>query len=198
MEKQIVTPEESLRIISEMIHKTKEEYESNSFYFLLWGYIISLACLLQFAIIKGFLAFGMHNKIDVASVILWGGLIFTGILIQYIYMARNRNSVRVKTYISEFLGIHWQINGALILLAGLFCWKFDIYPSSFILAICGAATLTSGVLIKHRSLITGSGFLLTFAIINLWVTSEFQLILTALAVILGYIIPGYSLRTSKK
>jgi hypothetical protein len=193
-----LTPEESLRIITEMINKTKEEYGNNSFYFLLWGYLISMACLLQFSVIKILLNMGQHSYIGIASAVLWGIIVSTGFIIQYKHIEKTKNQVKIITHIGEFLTIHWQVNGALIIIAGLFCWKYHIHPTPFILAICGAATMITGMLIRQRSLLMGSLFMLGFAIIALWIDNEYQLIINAVAIIFGYVLPGYSLKSLNK
>lgn len=193
-----LSPEDSLKIISEMITRTKEEYSNNSFFFLLWGYLISFACILHFVLIRYMLYAGFHTKIGVFSAVLWVTAILTGIIIQYVYIARNGKLKKVRTYMGEFMALNWQVNGLLIIVAGLFCWKYNIQPSPFILAISGAATFISGVVIKHRPFITGSLFMLIISIATLWVNNEYQLLLTAVAIILGYILPGYSLKTYKK
>jgi hypothetical protein len=193
-----LSPEESLKIISEMITRTKEEYSNNSFFFLLWGYLISFACILHFGLIRYLLIAGFHSKIGILSAVLWVSVVLTGIIIQYVYIARIGKLKKVKTYIGEFMALNWQVNGLLIIVAGLFCWKYNIQPSPFILAISGAATFISGVLIKHRPFITGSLFMLIISIATLWINNEYQLLLTALAIILGYLLPGYSLKTLKK
>ena len=46
MEKEL-KPEESLKIIEQMIQKTKANLHDSSFYFLLWGWIILIAVIGQ-------------------------------------------------------------------------------------------------------------------------------------------------------
>ncbi len=43
----VLKPEESLQIIEKMINRTKENIHENSFYFLLWGWIVLLVNLGQ-------------------------------------------------------------------------------------------------------------------------------------------------------
>lgn len=192
-----MTPEDSIKIISDMINKTREDLSDNSFYFLLWGYVVSLACITHFITIRLLLNFGLQHQISLYSGLLWGTFIMAGILIQYIKIARKGNFKRVKTYAGEFMAVNWQVNGALIILIGIFCYKFNIHPSPFILAICGAATFVSGVIIRHKAFITGSLFMFLFSIACLFINSDYQLLITATAVIIGYLIPGYSLKKSK-
>jgi hypothetical protein len=42
-----LSPEESLQVIRTMIEKAKTTVADNSFYFLLWGWLVFIAALLQ-------------------------------------------------------------------------------------------------------------------------------------------------------
>ena len=45
-------PKESLNIISKAINQTRENLKEQSFYFILWGWLISIASLSHYLIIK--------------------------------------------------------------------------------------------------------------------------------------------------
>ena len=49
---QNLSPGESLKLIIEAINKTKENFKENSFYFMLWGWLISLASFSFFVLHK--------------------------------------------------------------------------------------------------------------------------------------------------
>ena len=44
--------EQSLQLIQSMIEKAKQDVANNSFYFLLWGWLIFIAALLNFVLMK--------------------------------------------------------------------------------------------------------------------------------------------------
>ena len=48
------TPEEGFKIIQKAISNIKTNYKESAQIFLLWGWILSLACLAQFVILKIF------------------------------------------------------------------------------------------------------------------------------------------------
>ena len=48
MENENFSPQESLFVIKSMIDKTKEELSGNSIYFLMWGWLVFIGCLLQY------------------------------------------------------------------------------------------------------------------------------------------------------
>ncbi|MEJ7588699.1 MAG: hypothetical protein WKI04_14155 [Ferruginibacter sp.] len=42
------SPQESLHVIQSMINKSKEDLGDNSIFFLLWGWLVFIGCLLQY------------------------------------------------------------------------------------------------------------------------------------------------------
>ena len=49
---QNLSAEQSLQVIRSMIEKAKQDVASNSFYFLLWGWLIFIAALVHFGLMK--------------------------------------------------------------------------------------------------------------------------------------------------
>lgn len=199
MEKQTspMSAEESLKIISEMLTKTREVLRNDSFYFLLWGWTVTFACVFNFALIRYLLSTGQHEKINLYSLISWGTVIFICIFLQFWHIFKKEKTTKVKTYLGDFIAVLWQANGVLIMIAWFFCMKYHIFPSPFILAICGCATFVTGILFKFKPMIAGSIFFILFAFTALWVQNEYQLLISAAAIIAGYLIPGYNLKSHK-
>ena len=56
------SPEESIRLIQSMIHKTKQDISDKSIYFLVWGWITLIACTGQF-ILKHILHSENHYQV---------------------------------------------------------------------------------------------------------------------------------------
>ena len=52
MEKDNLTPEESFEIINKAISNFKMNYKENALVFLLWGWILTLASISNFIILK--------------------------------------------------------------------------------------------------------------------------------------------------
>ena len=50
MQEESFSPEESLQVIQTMIEKTKSKVVDNSFYFLLWGWLVFIASIGQFIV----------------------------------------------------------------------------------------------------------------------------------------------------
>ena len=64
--------------------------------------------------------------------------------------------------------------------------------------IAGIATTTSGLLIKFRPLIIGGMTFFIFSIATTFVSNEYMALITGAAIICGYLIPGYFLKSAKE
>jgi L-asparagine transporter-like permease len=90
-----LTSEESLRIITEMIHTAKSGLKDNGFFYLLWGWLVFTACISQYVLL--YVMNSPYNWIGWAVLMPVGGLIST------IYGIRMGKKEKVKTYLDEFM-----------------------------------------------------------------------------------------------
>src|ERR1700729_1409338 len=96
MEDKLINPEESLQILQGMIEKTKANLVyRNSDYLLLWGWLVLLACLIQY-----FLLTVIHSPHHYYA---WH-LMWIGFLGSIYLSVRDRKIRRVRTYIDESVG----------------------------------------------------------------------------------------------
>jgi hypothetical protein len=195
---EILTPEESMQIITKSLSNFKKNFREKSDYVLLWGYVIAIGSLAHFSILKYLLVKEMYDKIELASYVVWAVFALTGFIIQFFMIARSRAERKAVSNLDRNYTILWYIAAITIFLIAFLSLKFGIYPAPFILAVVGMATLISGLLIRFRPLIIGGMIFFLFSIITAYVTNEYQLLLNALAIITGYIIPGYILRSAKE
>jgi uncharacterized membrane protein YgaE (UPF0421/DUF939 family) len=65
------------------------------------------------------------------------------------------------------------------------------------LLIAGMATTTSGLLIKYRPVILGGMAFFVFSIAATFITNEYISLIVFGAIICGYLIPGYFLKSAK-
>ena len=59
------------------------------------------------------------------------------------------------------------------------------------------ATAVSGLMVRFRPLIIGGLVFLVAAIVSIYLRGTEQLLVLAIAMVFGYLIPGYILRSSK-
>jgi hypothetical protein len=73
--------------------------------------------------------------------------------------------------------------------------QYNLNP--VILLMSALPTLVSGVIIKFKPLVVGGIMFWVFGIVCFLVSIEYQTLVGAAAVIVGYLIPGYLLKTQK-
>jgi len=190
-----MTPDESLALISEMINNLKEDYKNNAYYFILWGWTITLASISHFILLLLLHRFDLYSMMGLSSMLIWVLFVGVAILIQYIHLAKHkpRNSSLYNRVIKA-LWLAAGINMAVII---TICIKFEIYPPVLILPVVGMATLIMGLMMHFKPLIAGGFLFFTAALIAAFWLYEYSLIVNAVAIILGYLIPGYMLRKAK-
>jgi hypothetical protein len=184
-EEKMMTGEESLRIISEMINKTKVNVRQSSFHLLFWGWLIFGCSISEYLLWK---------LTDFASP--WYVWIFVvpGIFVSIIYGFTTGKKARVHTY-ADYLYM-WTWLGFMIAAIVLFIMLYDKMElfAPFILLLAGFPTFISGVILKFRPLMIGGSIFWIMALGVTFANPSIAPIGMPVAVIAGYLIPGYMLR----
>ena len=183
--------EQSLHLIQSMIEKAKQDVANNSFYLLLWGWLIFIAALLNF---------GLMRFTSVEQPYLAWNLVWIGAIASIIKGIKDSKKIAVKTFVGEtmkFFGISQAI-----LYTGLafFFYKYDLWHISFPLYILVYAVTCffMGALMQFP-LLKWTGLLcLPIMVIAVFVSFEWQLLLLALAILVSYIVPGHVLYMKEK
>jgi hypothetical protein len=186
MEKEL-SPHESLSIISSMIEKTRHTISDSSHYFLLWGYAVFLACAAQFVMMSA----GLEKESQVA----W--LIIAPTLILHIFLViRDRKREKVSTYISEANGYLWMGVGiSFTVLAFVFAKLGWQHSFPFYILFYALGTFVSGSLIRFKPMIIGGIISFVLAAFVAYLEYRLQVLLTAVSILVSYIIPGHLLRS---
>lgn len=189
MEEKQITGHESLALINEMISKAKNEITDSGIGWLLWGGMIFLASLTTYIVLE--------FDLDVSPFIGWNIFGLIAIPLMVYDLIRQKRQLKTRTYVDELLhlfGIGFTICIFLIILS------INISVSAnegfgYFLMVYGFLMLIQGGAIRFRPLFVG-------AIINwagclaIFFNKEFKydMLITAVAVFIGYIIPGLMLR----
>jgi hypothetical protein len=185
----VLKPEESLQIIEKMINRTKCNLHDNSFYFLLWGWIV------LFGIVGHTI---LANFTDFSKPYLVWLIIIPGIIANTIYGIRQGKKKGISSHIdliSFMIWIAFLVCYAIIL---VFMKKFNYQVVPIIFLLAGNATFLSGIIIKFKPLIWG-GIAFWLGVIALFLLPDNLAIFVApLAIILGYLVPGYLLKFQNK
>ncbi len=186
-DKKISNSEESLFIITQMIQSAKTDIRAGSFYYLLWGWLIIL-------ILSGIFFLEKYTQV-VHTEWLWLFIVI-GVIASGIYgykQGKNEKSITYagRLYMWVWMGFAISYAGIVFLLiAGEQYW----YIGPVVLILAGYATFLSGIIIKFRPLIVGAVLFWVLGIVAWFVHSEFTFLIEALAILCGYLIPGYMLK----
>ncbi len=185
------SPQQSLQLISAMIEKTRANMSENTFYFLLWGWVIFLTILLEF-VLKNFIRYEYHYMVWLVT--------FPATAITLLHAAKRRRQRSFTTYVGESMGNLWAGIGISFFVLSFIIsntkegWA-NAYP--FFILFYGLGTFVSGRIIKFTPLVVGGIFNWVLACIAAFVPYDFAMLLAAAAILTSYIIPGHLLRSYK-
>ena len=185
-DKSKLTSEESLEIITSMIQITKGNVKNMSFHFLLWGWVVAIGNLGHYYLME-YTTYDYPFAIWLITVPTW--------FVSFIYGYKQSTRARVRTYSSELLMWTWLAFSFSIAIF-IFSGKFGELIAPSILLFAGTATFLTGLIIRFKPLIYGGSSFWIFAAIGFIVTPAQSLLLSAVAVVIGYLIPGYLLKNS--
>ena len=187
MEEQQFNPEQSLRLIQNMIDKTKGEMSNQSPYFLLWGYTTLAGCLGQFAL-KVFANYQHHYLVWLITI--------PCAIVSFIFSSRRRRATRVSTYVGESMSALWTGVGFSFVILSLLFIKIgylNCYP--FFILLYGLGSFVSGRILRYKPFIIGGLISWVLAAVAIWYSFDYQALFAAAAILFSYIIPGHMIRS---
>ncbi|MEO6731894.1 MAG: hypothetical protein ABIN01_11815 [Ferruginibacter sp.] len=193
MKEENFSPQDSLQFIQSMIDKTKTDLSASSIYFLMWGWLVFTGCILQYILLV-VIKYPHHYY-------AWF-IILIGIVFSITYSVKHKRKRNVKTYISESMGILWT--GMAISFMVLWFVLSQIgwnYAFPIYILFYATGTFISGGLLQFRPLQVGGIVCWGLAVAASFASYQNQILLTAAAILVSYLIPGYLLKynkTSKK
>ena len=198
MEKIDLTPEESFNVINKAIANFKINYRESSKVFLLWGWMLTLASVSNFIILK--FVHSMEPWVLKGYVILgsWALFILIGFIIMYFMVRKMNRAKTVHSHIDKFIDYLWWVTAPSFAIATFICIKLGIAPPPLMLLVAGIATTTTGLVIKFRPLIIGGMSFFVFSVASTFVMNEYIALVVSAALICGYLIPGYLLKAAKE
>lgn len=184
-----LNPSDSLNIISKAISQTKENIKEQSFYYIMWGWIISVAAFTNYLLIT--LTDFKHDYLP------WLVLIPLGWIISIRYSMKTERTKQYQTYFELFLKYLWIVLGVSFIVSVFISIALKIHPTVFVLLLAGIGTIVSGLTMKFNPLTIGGLLFFVFAIATIFVDKSTILLLNTIAIVTGYLIPAYLLKKSK-
>jgi len=198
VDKNNLTPEESFIIINKAVSNFKTNYKESAQIFLLWGWVLTLACFAQFFILKILQSKEAYQQIGLYSIANWIVLIVIGFVIQFFIVRKINKDKKVYSYLEGYVKSLWMVVLGSFIVTAIICIKLDIAALPIIFLVAGIGTTTTGLLIKFRPLAIGGITFFIFSIATTFVSSEYLNLLAGAAIICGHLIPGYLLKSAKQ
>lgn len=196
MEEKNLSEKDSLALISQMIQVAKEDHYENGDGWLIWGWLLFIASVLS-------VVFSYTNLREYIGIVWWG-ILGVGLIIYVFGHVLSKKRQRVRTYVQVLLDR---------LGTGFFVSLFTLIGASYLFTRTGSndQTFVFGyyyILYAFWMFIHGSAIhfrpLIIGAIVN-WIAGmiifyiqdfKYDMMISALAILLGYLVPGYLLRAA--
>lgn len=186
-----LSSQKSLAIIQDMIQKAKSTYTDDGLGWLVWGSLIFLASLSTYF----FIEFGYPN--------LFLGWNIFGIIavLLLVYSVIRPNKHAARSYVSDVLR-YVDIGFTVCLFVIIFSMNVSVSPNSgfgYLLMLYAFLMLVQAGALQFKPLLYGA-IVNWLGAIAIFFTTEFKydMLITAAAVFIGYIIPGFILRAQHR
>lgn len=181
---------ESLSIIESMIREAKGKMSYSSFYFLLWGWVIAIC------------NFGMYGLMAYSDYPAYAPAVWLlaipAWIMTMIYGARQTRAAGTVSHLDKISMWLWICMAISITPAWIFGAKINWMVNAIVLMPVGAATFVSGVIIRFNALKMGGVIFWVAGVLCYFVAPVDQYLVGGVAMILGYLLPGYLLRYQKE
>lgn len=189
MDEQKLSGEEGLRLIQQMIAVARDEHQENGDGWLIWGWLLFGASVIS--CIMGY----THQSKYIDRV--WLGMLVIGLILYGIGTIRKRSRTRkVQTYMQGLLN---RIQRAFFIslfaiLAGAYLSNSS-FSFGYFYILYAFWMFIHGSAIRFTPLIVGA-WVNWAAAIGIFLATDFRhdMIISAVAILVGYLIPGYMLR----
>jgi hypothetical protein len=185
-DKDQLTPEQSLAVITSMIQQAKGNMQKNSFYYLLWGWTIVVANLGVYILIQ----------LDIPNPYWMFLITILAAVVTIIYSFRQGKMKMTFTHLDQIHKWLWMGFGITCFIFWVFGKQIGWQINPVIMTLCGVPTFISGIMLRFKPLLIGGISFWIFGCIIFLVGSETQFLLAAIAVAIGYLVPGYLLKKS--
>ncbi len=188
MEERKISEQEGLHLIQQMIQVAKDDHRENGEGWLIWGWLLFIASIVSAVLV--------YLKIEGFFSWVWAATLIVGLVIYIVFRLKKKED-EVKTYVQELLdrlGTGFFISLFAIVAASVINkhgFGFGYYYILYALWM-----YIHGSAIRFRPLIIGA-YVNWIAAICIFLLNDFGLmmVVSAIAILVGYLVPGYMLRT---
>ncbi|MDR0757055.1 MAG: hypothetical protein LBF85_04325 [Tannerella sp.] len=207
------TEQESMEVITEMIHRARNNFNHNMNVMIFWGYLVAATAIGNFILLHT-----LTNRVDAYLVWL---LMFPGMIVSYFIRRRIDRTVIVKTHIDRIINATWLGHGiSIFVFWGLITifnnltqnWNAAFLITPVILVMLGLSEFVTAFVCRARqmkwvAIMCWTGAILCMLPIQ-WknVDGHFvgtlyqgtQQLILAVCMIVGFVIPGHIINRKQK
>ncbi len=180
-----LTPEQSLKVIESMIGQAKQSFQRMSFYFLLWGGLLLLATLGEYFAVAAGMAHGWLG---------WPVLGTLGGIIAGVHGSKEGRKQGASTFTDRVFMWLWSAFTITLILLIVSLVTQGERPGPYVSLLTGLPTFVTGALLRFRPLMLGGVLFWVLGLVALFVWPEGGALLFGVALLFGYIVPGYMLK----
>lgn len=182
-----LSPQQSLELIQSMINQAKGNVRDNSFYYLFWGWVIVAANLGNFILLQ--IDFDYPYAVWLVIPFAW--------VITFVYSYRQTKKAGSSTHLDKINTALWMSFGVFAITMPMVGHFIDYQIDALILLGGSIATFTSGFTLKFKPLLIGGIAIYVAGVVCFFLPSEYRSLLAAVAIAMGYLVPGYLLKIQK-
>ena len=195
MDNENFSPNEQLKVIQDMIEKTKKETAENGWAMIMWGWLLLAACFSAYVIFW----FDLYNL----AFLPWAVLMPLGGLIHTIIEIKNKDKKRIKTYAERAISWVWIICGVAMFFIGFIAvpagilagWE-SITPMECLLA--GIGSVVTAKIIDWDFMFYCALLWFVAVVLMIFTPASYQVLIMGITIIPAYLVPGYILRSKYK
>ena len=180
-----------LQVFQTMVIDSRGRLREDSFYYLMWGWLVVLACALEIGLMAGGVSW--HWAV-------WPVLMPIGGVVSGVRGMRMGAKKQHQTALDRMMGALWGgwLVTLVILLLGAPRMGWDV-TYALLMALYGLGTFVSGAMLRFKPLMWGGAGAWLLSAVTLFLPGldfSMVLVLLGLSIVVSYLIPGYMLKYS--
>jgi hypothetical protein len=178
---------QALALIEDMIHSAKRDIKDNGFYYMFWGYLVFLSALTDYL-----LSIQQHEQ----HALIWAIAMPFGGIVSIIKGFKDKKKQQVVTYVDEmFKQLMVAFSISLVIVCFIMPMTQQNWRSFFptLMVVYAFALYVSGGIIRFKPLQYGALAVWILGAAAFFVGYQYQLLILAAGVLLGFVIPGHML-----
>ncbi|MEQ9187423.1 MAG: hypothetical protein RLP15_06775 [Cryomorphaceae bacterium] len=181
-----MTNEQRLTLITDMINKARFNFSRGSFYFILWGVLLFGSAVYEYV---------AGQVLDLPMPwIAWPIVGILGGIFSAVY-SRKEYSKEPATHLDRVYSSIWMVFFITLIILTVAWVTNRINPGSYIMIITGFPTFLTGYILRFKPLQWGGIVFWVLGFVSLYFMEEYTSLIFAFSMIVGYVIPGFMMRS---